>query len=217
MTVRERIAVRGLERGRRSLAQVGLDAATARRDRGLSLDDVGRAVGYSGSMISRFERGRLDDAGIVRASSILAVVGLDLAVRAYPGGAPLRDAGHARLLIDFRAQMHRSLAWATEVPFPRPGDQRAWDAMVSGRGWRYGVEAETHPTDGQALGRRLALKVRDGEVDGILLVLRGTRHTRAFLAATGDLLAPAFPVSGQRTLELLRAGVDPGGSAIIVL
>jgi hypothetical protein len=89
--------------------------------------------------------------------------------------------------------------------------------MVRGSGWRYGIEAETHPTDAQALARRLALKVRDGGVDGVLLVVGGTRHTRAFLAAAHDLLLPSFPVPGRRALELLRAGVDPGGSAIIVL
>lgn len=61
------------------------------------------------------------------------------------------------------------------------------------------------------------MKVRDGAVDGLILVLPPTRHGRAFLAAAGDLLTPLFPVSGGRALELLAAGVDPGGSAIVVV
>lgn len=217
MAIRQRPVDTGIERGRRHLVDLGREARVARRDRGLSLEEVGRAVSVSDSTVSRFERGSGPDVGIVRASTMLAVVGLDLSVRAYPGGSPLRDAGHGRLLVDFRGELHRSLGWGLEVPFPGRGDQRAWDAVVRGPAWRFGVEAETHPTDAQALMRRLALKHRDGEVDGVLLVLRGTRHTRTFLAAADDLLASSFPIPGRRALELLRAGVDPGGSAIIVL
>jgi len=103
------------------------------------------------------------------------------------------------------------------VPLPRPGDQRAWDGFVRAEHWQYGAEAETHPTDGQALARRLELKVRDGAVNGVILILPPTRHTRLFLAAAGDLLAPVFPVPGRRALELLRAGVDPGGNSVVIV
>jgi hypothetical protein len=89
--------------------------------------------------------------------------------------------------------------------------------MVRGPGWRYGTEAETHPTDAQALSRRVELKQRDGQVDGVLLVLPDTRHVRMFLAAADDVLLPAFPVPGRRAIELLTAGIDPGGSSVIVL
>jgi hypothetical protein len=183
----------------------------------VTLRALGRAVGLSEASSSRIVAGRSDDVGIVRLSTMLAVVGLDLSARAYPGGQPLREAGQAVVLRSFRACLHRELRFATEVPLPIPGDLRAWDAVVSAPDWRYGVEVETHPVDAQALERRLALKVRDGLVDGALLVLPATRHTRLFLTAAGDLLAPSFPVGGRRALELLRAGVDPGGSAIIVL
>jgi hypothetical protein len=168
-------------------------------------------------MASRIESGKVPDVGVVRLGSMLSVVGLELSMRAFPGGSPLRDAGHAALLMKVRASLHPDLGWSIEVPLPHPGDRRAWDALIRGRDWRYGVEAETHPTDGQALARRLELKSRDGDVDGVILVLPATRHTRAFLHAAGDLLAPVFPVPGRRCLELLRAGVDPGGGAIVVL
>jgi hypothetical protein len=54
-------------------------------------------------------------------------------------------------------------------------------------------------------------------VDGILLVLPRTKRARAFVGSAGALLATIFPVPGRRALELLAAGVDPGGSAVIVL
>lgn len=116
-----------------------------------------------------------------------AVVGLELAVKAYRGGDPIRDAAHVALLRDFQAALHPSVQWATEVPLPVAGDQRAWDGLIHGTGWHYGVEAETAPRDGQATLRRLALKERDGQVDGDLLVVRDTHQSRAFLREIGEL------------------------------
>lgn len=110
-------------------------------------------------------------------SRLCAVVGLDLAVRAYPGGAPLRDARHGRQLAKLKARIHPALDWALEVPLPTPGDQRAWDAMIRGAGWRDGVECEVNPIDGQAALRRLTLKHKEGMVDGVILLLPDTpRH-----------------------------------------
>ena len=147
----------------------------------------------------------------------MAVVGLELSARAYPGGQPVRDAAQVELLARFRSRLHRDIRWATEVPLPAPGDQRAWDVLIArGSEWRYGVEAETGPRDSQALVRRLNLKVRDAQVDGVILVLPGTRRTRDFLAGAQDSLRSTFAVDGRRALELLAAGVDPGGSAIAV-
>jgi hypothetical protein len=61
------------------------------------------------------------------------------------------------------------------------------------------------------------LKLRDGGVDGVLLLLPDSRRTREFLRAGGDGLRTLLPLDGRRALELLGAGVDPGGNAIIVL
>ena len=145
------------------------------------------------------------------------VVGLDLTIRAYPGPDALRDAPQMASLHGFRAQLHHSLRWAVEVPLPIPGDQRAWDALVTGPGWRYGVEVETLPRDAQALVRRLNLKQRDGAVDGVLLVLRDTRSVRRFREDGASELATAFPVPGLTALRRLRAGADPGGSSVILI
>jgi hypothetical protein len=129
----------------------------------------------------------------------------------------LRDAAHAALIARFRTSIHRSLRLLTEVPFPAPGDRRAWDVVVVGPDWRHGVEAETRPRDLQALERRLALKLRDGDVSTISLLLLDSRHNRDFVRAHADVLAERFPIPGRRSLELLRAGVNPGGSSVILL
>jgi hypothetical protein len=81
---------------------------------------------------------------------------------------------------------------------------------------RCGVEVETRPTDEQALTRRLALKRRDGLAERLILVLPDTRHNRMFLREAAGLRA-ALPIVGSRAMELLGAGLDPGGDAIVVL
>ncbi|MEO8229857.1 MAG: helix-turn-helix transcriptional regulator [Chloroflexota bacterium] len=219
MATRQRPVDLGTERARLLANQLGAEIRHSRIDRGLSLEAAGKAVGLSASEVSRIERGKAPSVTLVQAARLLAVIGMELSARAFAGlQQPIRDAGQVRLLGRFHDRLHRIVRWATAVPLPGPGDQRAWDAMISvGSLWRYGVEAETGPRDSQALTRRLNLKQRDGEVDGVILLLPVSRRSRQFLEAAGETLRPNFPVSGRRALELLSAGVDPGGSAIILI
>jgi transcriptional regulator with XRE-family HTH domain len=218
MGTRERPADRGKQRGREITLALGREVRAARRGLGLSLREVARAVDLSAAEVSRIERGLVAGVSVTTFATLLAVVGLELSGRAFAGGQPIRDAGHARLLIRFRGKLDDRLIWRTEVPFPQPGDKRAWDATITNaaKTWRHGVEAETRPSDGQALTRRLTLKQRDGGMDGVLLILPDTRHSRAFRAEFGSLLRAEFPVPGADALRRLAAGQDPGGSALIV-
>lgn len=204
-------------RGRASAATILTEVRNARIDRGLAGIDVARALGISPAQYSRIERGLVGPLSIERASMLLAVVGLELVVRVHPGGEPLRDAGHVALLDRLRSRLHPSLRFLTEVPFPSVSDFRARDAVITGPDWRHGVEAETRPTDRQALERRLALKLRDGDVGSLSLLLLNSRHNRDFVRANRDVLSERFPMAGDRALELLGAGVDPGRNAIILL
>lgn len=215
MATWQRLVDRGSELGLAGLARIGRELREARRDRGLALAVVAKAVGISIAELSRIERAMSPNVPYVTLARCAAVVGLDLSSRLYPAGGVLRDAAHVALLADFKAGLHRSIRWATEVPLPMAGDLRSWDGLVSRDDWRFGVEAETGPRDAQALNRRLQLKLRDGDVDGVLLVLRDNRANRAFIREAAAELGPTFPQAGPRALELLRAGVHPGGSAII--
>lgn len=217
MGTRERRVDVGAARGREITERVLRELRDGRLDRGLGGADIARAAGISTAQYSRIERGLTHRLSIQQASELLAVVGLELSVRAYPSGEPLRDAAHAALLERLRRRLHPSLRFHTEVPFPGPNDRRAWDAVVIGAGWRHGVEAETRPRDRQALERRLALKLRDGDVSHVTLLLLDSRHNRAFVRAHGDVLGETFPVPGVRALELLAAGVDPGENSIVLL
>jgi transcriptional regulator with XRE-family HTH domain len=219
MATKQRPVDLGTERARVIAHDLGTEIRGARIDRGLTLAAAGRAVGLSASEVSRIERSRAPSVTLVQLARLLAVVGMELSARAFAGAQqPVRDAAQVRLLGRFHGRLHRSVRWATEVPLPRPGDRRAWDALIAvGTEWRYGVEAETGPRDSQALARRLNLKERDGEVDGVILILPASRRSHDFLRAGGETLRPSFPVDGRRALELLAAGIDPGGSAIVVI
>jgi transcriptional regulator with XRE-family HTH domain len=189
----------------------------ARADRAVSQASIAAAVDVDRSWISRVERGRIEDLSVVRAAELLAAVGLDLSVRAYPAGSPIRDSAHSDLLERFRRRLHPALGWRLEVPLPILGDLRAWDALITAVDWRCGVEGETRPRDLQALERRIALKQRDAEVDFVVLLLPGTRHCRGLLRAHATSIVSAFPVPGTRALSLLAAGRPPGGNAVIVV
>jgi transcriptional regulator with XRE-family HTH domain len=143
----ERRYDRGTERGRELITGLGRELRNARLDRGLSLRVAAGEARLSAPTLSRIERGRAVSVSFVTVARLMATVGLELSARAYPGGHPLRDAGHVELLAALRGELHRTVRWATEVPLPTPGDLRAWDAMVTGHGWMYGVEAETGPRD----------------------------------------------------------------------
>lgn len=217
MGAQERLIDRGRRLGRDILVRIGSELRAARMDRGLTVDAVALAIGVSNAHVSRIERALAPNVSLAVLVNFATIVGLDLAVKAYPGPAALRDAPQLETLDAFRLILHPSIRWGVEVPLPMSGDQRAWDGMISGPGWRYGVEVESLPRDAQALIRRLNLKARDGDVDGVILVLPDTRRVRAFRAEAAAELQAAFPVSGPAALRNLQAGVDPGGSSVILL
>jgi transcriptional regulator with XRE-family HTH domain len=192
----------------------------ARTNAGLSLRDAASASGGSHTQLWRFERGKVDRLSIEEIGAWCAVVGLDLALRAYPAGDPIRDRAQLALLERFRGRLHPSLLWRTEVPLPIAGDPRAWDAEIRGdepRPWRARVEAETHVADGQMLERRVSLKQRDDPLGHVILLLSDTRSNRAALHLLRNGLRSQFPLDTRAILLALRAGHDPGGSGIVIL
>lgn len=196
---------------------MGNEVRQARLDHDLSQAVASGAIGMSKSAWSRLERGEALRLPLLDLARAAAAVGLDLSVRAFPGGRPVRDIAHLRLLERFRGALGPGAHWQTEVPLPIAGDQRAWDARVLVPGARIGIEAETRARDAQGLQRRLALKRRDGGVDHVVLLLADTRHNRTFMRAAGSGFMADFPVPGQVAMVRLSAGQDPLGSAVVLL
>lgn len=216
MATRERPGDRGRRRASEARTRVVVELARTRRSAGLSLRDVGRATGLDHAWLWRLERGIAPGLPLEDLGAIAEVLGQDLALRLYPAGDPLRDAGHARLLARFRRELHPSLRWRTEVPLPIEGDRRAWDGVIEGPDWRLVVEAETVLDDLQALERRLTLKIRDGQAGHAILLVSDTARNRRALAAAAPAALSRLPGRSREILAELRAGRDPGQSGIVI-
>ena len=187
-----------------------------RQSAGISQATVARAAGVSRSTYARIERSRLAEIGLRRASAITAILGGDLSVRIYPGGPPLRDAGHVALLARFESRLAATWRIRHEAPMPQAADPRAWDLRLDGP-TSIGVEAETRPRDLQKLERSMNLKQRDSGVLRMVLLVSGTRHNRELLRATLPVLRPTFPLSTSEVLRALAEGRDPGANGLVVL
>lgn len=216
MATKDRAVDRGRRHAARHLQTIATEIREARLAAGLSQSDVGRAIGISHAAVSRIERALAPNVPLQRLDTIAAVLGLQLSVRFYPAGRPLRDAGQLALLERLRAHLPPGLSWQTETPIPLAGDLRAWDASIGGTGWTAYVDAETRIRDVQALERRTALKRRDTRTDRVILLIADTRSNRVILASLrGSLIENALP--GTDLMAALQAGRDPGGSGIVLL
>jgi hypothetical protein len=65
--------------------------------------------------------------------------------------------------------------------------------------------------------RRLSLKLRDGAVDIVILIVADTAHNRAVLWAHREELRPMFPLDGRHVFAALADDTLPTSSAIVVL
>jgi transcriptional regulator with XRE-family HTH domain len=196
------------------------DGRLARIGAGLSQAEVGRAIGSSHARVGRFERGEVAFPDLALLAAYCAVVGLDLVLRAYPAGDPMRDRAQLALLERLRSRLHPALRWRTEVPLGIEGDLRAWDAEIRGHEpapWRARVEGETGIPDGQALERRLNLKARDDPDGHVILLVSDTRANRAALRGLREGMRDQFPLDSRATLARLGEGRDPGQSGIVIL
>lgn len=214
MPAAERRFDQAARRARQLWVEIGRELRNARVTVGLSQRAVAAAVGISQAQLSRIERGMYRTVSIGTLVKAGAAVGLDLSIRFFPGGPPIRDKAHAALLERFRKSVGERWEWVAEVPLPLAGDKRAWDRMLRGP-VRIGVEGETRPTDLQELQRRLALKKRDGQIDRLILVLADTDWCRR-LVRLNDI-ETMFPVPGKVAVRALAEGRDPGGDAIVLI
>jgi hypothetical protein len=167
--------------------------------------------------LGRIERGQLATLTFDQLCRAGMAVGLRFSGRLYPDGDAVRDEASLRLLDRYVALLPAFARVDREVPVPSAGDLRAWDALVHLGGRRAGIEAETRLSDLQALERRLALKLRDGRVDLLLLVVADTRHNREVLARHREALRSLLPLDGAAIRAALRRGELPAASGILLV
>jgi transcriptional regulator with XRE-family HTH domain len=215
MTAIERAPAQSDQRAQRALLDLGRELHVARVNRGLSQRVVAGPARLTQAQVSMIERGLRASVPMAKLARLATAVGLELSIKLYPAGQPIRDRAHVALFERLRRATGPGWTWRSEVPLPIPGDRRAWDRVMVGGGVTIGLEGEMHPIDLQELGRRLALKKRDGAVDRLILVLADTAWCRRIVRL--NEVAGAFPISGAVALRALAAGRDPQGDAIILI
>jgi transcriptional regulator with XRE-family HTH domain len=200
------------------LLRIGRELRDARLQRGLSQASVGREAGISRSGVSRIEHGLAVELSLAAATALFSAVGMDLSVRAFPGGQPVRDRAHLAVIERLRQLVAATVGWQFEMPLPILGDQRAWDIGLTLVDGRAAIEVETRPHDLQDLLRRILRKMRDDpSVDRVVLLLPDTRHNRAFVRDNEQTLAAALPGLPGQIRASLAAGQLPETSGLLLL
>jgi transcriptional regulator with XRE-family HTH domain len=218
MSTRARPCDLGTERARQIVQELGRELRLARLGYGLSQALVARHARTSRSQVSRIELGQAPRVSVLELGRLLSVVGLRLSARAYPAGRPIRDRAHLELMQRFRARVAPSASWRFEVPVGPADDGRAWDAVLRFGSSAVAVEAETRPTDIQALLRRLTLKLRDdGTVVATVLLLSDTVHNRSLLREYRDAIRAELPASSAEILRAVREGRPPSRGGVVML
>jgi transcriptional regulator with XRE-family HTH domain len=132
MATKERRIDRGRRLARHALATIGQEFREARLAAGLTQRQVAEVVGISHTELSRIERGLALWVSFETLALIAAVLGLDVPLRVFPAGGPIRDQAQLNLLAKFRALLLPGLTWRNEVPLRIERDLRAWDAVIGG-------------------------------------------------------------------------------------
>ena len=208
----------GSRRASRHMLEVGEAFLEQRLSLGLSQANVATAAGMSRERYSRIERARFP-ATVRELDVIAAVLGLELSIRAYAAGPAVRDAGHSRRLGRFLGHVRPPLRYGIEVGLPaREGayEQRAWDAMLLGRGERTACELEMRLRDVQAMRRRHDLKRRDDPTEHFLLLIADTRHNRRVVAEFAYLFADLPRLRPGVLYVALEAGRLPSTGLLFV-
>jgi transcriptional regulator with XRE-family HTH domain len=202
---------------KRQLDELAGDLRAARIAAGLSQAAVARQLECSRQLVTLWERGEVLPYP-VQLARWAAVLGLEVSLRAFVAGSPLRDAGQLRLIARARPVIGHAWTWQTEVPVSRdPRDRRAFDAVLTGPAGRIGLEAITRLTDAQAQVRAVTLKQGVASLDRMVLVLADTRHNRAAVAEAAPTLKAAFSASTREVLGTMRAGRLPPANGIVLV
>ncbi|HEX7171215.1 MAG TPA: helix-turn-helix domain-containing protein [Candidatus Limnocylindria bacterium] len=212
---------RALDDARRAWARMTVDLGevlrAARHIRGLTLRQVGVAIGASQSEVSRRELGKAPRLNGEKLAIHAAAVGLRLSVKLWPVGGGIRDVAQARYIARFVARVGRAWKVVLEAPMPQVGDLRALDILLAGLHLRIAVEVITRLADLQAQLRAAQLKARDVGATRLVLVIAATHANRNALATARAALVATFDLDTRRVMADLAAGRDPGRDAIVLL
>jgi transcriptional regulator with XRE-family HTH domain len=140
---RQSVVDEAARRARYQLAEVIRDLRARRLMCGQSISAVAAAIGCSRQLLGKWERGTLIP-GLGNLAVWGAVLGLDIPIRTFDAGSPMRDAGQLRLLARARGTISAPWRWRTEVPVAADyRERRAVDAVLSRPEGNIGLEADS--------------------------------------------------------------------------
>jgi transcriptional regulator with XRE-family HTH domain len=197
--------------------ELGSDLRAARHILGLTLRELGNALGVSASEISRRELGKSRRLTGEKLAVHASAVGLRLSVKLWPVGGGIRDAAQVRLIAAFVARVGRLWSVTLEAAVDLAGDLRAVDVLLVRGEARVAVEVITRLADVQAQVRAAQLKARDIRATRLVIVVAGTHANRRALSEARGALVAAFDLDTRRALADLGAGRDPGRDAIVAM
>jgi Helix-turn-helix len=214
----ERKYDRAQSRAAKVTAAICAELRDARLSAGRSQRDIASGVRISPSQLARIELGHNRSVPLSTLVLLGSMLGLDVVVKAYPGGRVLRDGPQLRLLSRFCDRVGGEWGWRREVLVAH-GDQRAWDAYArhARTGAEFVVEAETRIHDVQALLRRIALKREASGNVRVVLLVAGTHNNREAIALAPDAFHAEFPGSMRSCMRALAEGRAPAQDTLIIL
>jgi len=192
---------------------------TARTSLGLTRKQVGLKAGVAPSTVQRLEAGS-PDSGVGTLADVMAAVGLDLVLKAYPGATPrLRDSGQM-----FIADQLRRLAappWTPRLEVGAGDHGQSADVLFLGVDEILHMEIERRVIDFQAqfraaLQKREYLARRDRPVR-LVIVCEDSRTNRATLRQHESLIRTQLPADSRQVLRALRLGRPLGADGFLWL
>ena len=214
-----------LQRGRRrsgeQLARALEELRQARVAAGLSQAALASELAVDPSSIWRLEAGQVAQVTVQRLSEMASMLGLELSLRFYPIGDPVRDKGQLALGKRFSGLLSDRWRVTDETLLPGAGEERAWDKLLRLVGatptYLVGVDLETRIRDIQALVRRTRGRERDGLVDAILLVVSDSVANRRLAEDLRTALGNAYLNDANEIVRQLKGGEPLVGSGVVLL
>ena len=217
MATRTRGTDEAARRLRRQLVELGGEVRSARRAVGVTQRTVATATHTSAARICRIEQGSVPGITLRQLTQVAAAVGLRLSCRAYPLGAPIRDAAQLVYIDRFLTRIGAGWGRQLEAPIPLPGDLRAVDIVLHGADCVIAVEVVTRLADVQAQLRAMTEKARDIGANRLIIVLAGTHSNRRALDAARGSLPGSFVIDTRGVMADLAAERDPRVNSIVLL
>lgn len=206
---------------RQSQRQVGRIAdefRVAHATTGLSIPEIARRAGVAPSTVRRVEAGAIG-ISVVTLASVLAAVGLDLVLQAYPAaGYQLRDARHAEIAELLMSLLSPRLRSNAEVSAGEHGESA--DLVLVGADEVMHLEIERRLIDLQAqlrsaLRKREFLASRYRRPMRLVLVIEDTVQNRQRLAAHASFIRSQLPGDSREVLRSIRSGEPLGRDGLL--